>query len=90
MRQIKPSTFIVGFLIASLTALIVWYYQKSTSVEDGALDLLDRYAQTQTRVQELERQLSRSAIPEAVTTPSEPTERQDRPRPATGRSQTAQ
>ena len=40
----RRSTFLVGFLIASLTALIVWYYQKSTSAEEGALDLLDRYA----------------------------------------------
>ena len=88
MRQIKPSTFIIGFLIASLTALIVWYYQKSTSVEDGALDLLDRYAEAQARVQELEKQLTPSDIPEAITAPSEPTERQGRPRPATGRSQT--
>lgn len=41
----RRSTFLTGFLIASLTALIIWYYQKSTSAEEGALDLLDRYAE---------------------------------------------
>jgi hypothetical protein len=55
----RRSTFLIGFLIASLTALIVWYYQKSTSTEDGALDLLDRYAQSQARVSELEARLSK-------------------------------
>jgi hypothetical protein len=54
MRLFRRSTFLVGFLIAALTALIIWYYQKSTSAEDGALDLLDRYAQAQTRIRELE------------------------------------
>ena len=47
-------TFIIGFIIASLTALMIWYYQKSTSLEEGALDLLDRYAQSQARLGELE------------------------------------
>ncbi len=50
----RRSTFIIGFIIASLTALIVWYYQKSTSLEEGALDLLDRYAQAQARLSDLE------------------------------------
>ncbi len=54
MHSLRRSTFIIGFIIASLTALMVWYYQKSTSVEEGALDLLDRYAQTQARLSELE------------------------------------
>lgn len=57
MPNIQRSTFLIGFIIAALTALIVWYYQKSTSVEDGALDLLDRYAQAQSRVDELETEL---------------------------------
>lgn len=57
MNKIRPSTFLIGFIIASLVALIVWYYQKSTSAEDGALDLLDRYAQARARIGELEGQL---------------------------------
>jgi hypothetical protein len=60
MNKIRPSTFLIGFIIASLTALIVWYYQKSTSAEDGALDLLDRYGQARTRISELEKQLNQT------------------------------
>ncbi len=58
MQPIRRSTFLIGFIIASLTALIVWYYQKSTSTEDGALDLLDRFAESQARVRELEKRLA--------------------------------
>ncbi len=58
MNHIHRSTFVFGFIIASLIALIVWYYQKSTSVEDGALDLLGRYARSQARVSELEQRLA--------------------------------
>ncbi len=54
MRTIGRSTFLIGFLIALLMALIFWYYQKSTSAEDGALELLNRYADAEARVRELE------------------------------------
>jgi len=54
MSHLRRSTFIIGFVIASLTALMIWYYQKRASVEEGALDLLDRYAQAQARLGELE------------------------------------
>lgn len=64
MPGIRRSTFVIGFLIGALIAAIVWYYQKSTSAEDGALNLLDRLAQTQARVRDLEQQ---AAAPEVVT-----------------------
>lgn len=57
MRSLR-STFLIGFLIAALTALLVWYYQKSTTAEDGALDLLNRYADAEARVRELEEALA--------------------------------
>ena len=57
MQSIR-SMFLIGFLIAGLTALLVWYYQKSTTAEDGALDLLDRYADAEARVRELEEVLA--------------------------------
>ena len=53
MHSIR-SMFLIGFLIAGLSALLVWYYQKSTTAEDGALALLDRYADAEARVRELE------------------------------------
>lgn len=54
MVHIRRSTLLLIFIITSMSVLLVWYYQKSTSVEDGALDLLDRYAQAQARIDELE------------------------------------
>lgn len=57
MQSIR-SMFLIGFLIAALTALIVWYYQKSTTAEDGALALLDRFADSEARVRELEEALT--------------------------------
>ena len=63
MHSIR-SMFLIGFLIAALSALIVWYYQKSTTAEDGALALLDRYADSEARVRELEEAL-------ATATPAE-------------------
>ena len=45
MNKLKnPSTFVVSLVFGSLIALIVWYWYKATSAEDGALDLLDRMA----------------------------------------------
>lgn len=58
MVQVRRSTFVIGFLFAALTAIVIWYYQKATSAENGALDLLDRYATAQDHVQELEVQLA--------------------------------
>ena len=57
MRSLR-STFLIGFFIALLVAAIVWYYQKSTTTENGALDLLDRYAESQRRVDALEQALA--------------------------------
>lgn len=60
MHSIR-SMFLIGFLISALIALIVWYYQKSTTAEDGALALLDRYADSEARVRKLEEALAQAA-----------------------------
>lgn len=57
----KRSKFLIGLLIGALLGLIVWYYQKSTSAEDGALDLLDRLARAEQRARDLEHSLRQSA-----------------------------
>jgi predicted flap endonuclease-1-like 5' DNA nuclease len=44
-------------LIGAAVSLIIWYWQKSTSAEEGALAVLDRLAEAEARVRELERQL---------------------------------
>lgn len=54
MGKNKSSTFFTGFVIGTLIVMLVWYWQKSTSAEDGALDLLDRYAESQARLRKLE------------------------------------
>ncbi|MBW7958047.1 MAG: hypothetical protein LC131_10340 [Anaerolineae bacterium] len=58
MIHVRRSTFVIGFLFAMLTALMIWYYQKATSTEDGALDLLNRYATARAQIRELENQLA--------------------------------
>lgn len=50
MLKRNRSNFLVGLLIGSLLVLLFWYYQKSTSAEDGALALLDRLAEAQKRL----------------------------------------
>jgi predicted flap endonuclease-1-like 5' DNA nuclease len=52
--------FLVGLLIGGLIGSIYWYYQKSTSAEDGALTLLDRLAASQAKVRDLEAELRNS------------------------------
>lgn len=58
MIHLRRSTLTIALTIISLSVLILWYYQKSTSVEDGALDLLARYAQARVRISELESQIA--------------------------------
>lgn len=49
--------FLIGLLIGTAFALVVWYWQKSTSAEEGALAVLDRLAAAEARVRELEGEL---------------------------------
>lgn len=58
MKERKSSIFLFGFIIGVLGALLYWYWQKSTAAEDGALDLLDRLAAAEARLQELRAELT--------------------------------
>lgn len=49
----SKTNFLNGLLLGALFGLVVWYWQKSTSAEDGALDLLDRLAASEAKVREL-------------------------------------
>jgi predicted flap endonuclease-1-like 5' DNA nuclease len=53
----KLPKFLIGLLIGTAVGLIVWYWQKSTSAEEGALAVLDRLAAAEARVRELEGKL---------------------------------
>lgn len=69
MAHKRSSTFFVGFLIGTLVVLLVWYWQKATSAEDGALELLDRHAATEARLREMSGQ---PVTPASMRQPSEP------------------
>lgn len=64
----KFPKFLVGLLIGGLLGIILWYWQKSTSAEDGALSVLDRLAASEGRVRDLEARL-RMASTEFVAAP---------------------
>ena len=53
----KLPKFLAGLLIGTAIGLIIWYWQKSTSAEDGALAVLDRLASSEARVRDLESRL---------------------------------
>lgn len=59
MIHVQRTTLLIALIFIALSVLILWYYQKSTSAEDGALNLLDRYAQARARISELESQIAR-------------------------------
>ena len=52
MKQKKSAIFLIGLFVGGLVGLLFWYWQKSTSAEDGALDLLDRLAAAEKRVRQ--------------------------------------
>jgi predicted flap endonuclease-1-like 5' DNA nuclease len=58
MKQKHSFNFMVGLLIGGLVGLLFWYWQKSTSAEDGALTLLDKLAATEKRVRQLKSELA--------------------------------
>ncbi len=45
----NKTNFWLGLLFGILVGLIIWYWQKSTSAEEGALALLDKLADAETR-----------------------------------------
>ena len=67
MKEKHSFNFMIGLLIGGLVGLLFWYWQKSTSAEDGALSLLDKLAATEKRVRQLKMEMeSGEAAPEAL------------------------
>jgi predicted flap endonuclease-1-like 5' DNA nuclease len=67
MKQKHSFNFLIGLLIGGLCGLLFWYWQKSTSAEDGALALLDKLAATEKRVRQLKTELAQSdRLPDAL------------------------
>lgn len=68
MKKLKdPSTFAFGLIFGTLIGLLVWYWYKSTSAEDGALDLLDRMALADHKIRDLEHRLKTESIENYIT-----------------------
>jgi predicted flap endonuclease-1-like 5' DNA nuclease len=61
MKEKHSFNFMIGLLIGGLMGLLFWYWQKSTSAEDGALTLLDKLAATERRVRQLKLEMKSGA-----------------------------
>lgn len=53
MKNKQSHNFLIGLIIGTLIGVAIWYWQKSTSAEDGALDLLDRLANAERRMNQM-------------------------------------
>lgn len=68
MRKLKnPSTFGIGLVFGTLIGLLIWYWYKSTSAEDGALDLLDKMVAADSRIRDLESRLRPESVENYIT-----------------------
>lgn len=63
MSKKHLSNFIIGILLGVLAGLLFWYWQKSTTAEDGALDLLDRLADAEARLREAKKPAEKRSFP---------------------------
>ena len=45
MKEKQSTNFLIGFILGAFICAVVWYWQKSTAADEGALDLLDRMAE---------------------------------------------
>jgi hypothetical protein len=45
MKEKHSTNFLIGLIVGALICVVVWYWQKSTAADEGALDLLDRLAE---------------------------------------------
>ncbi|MFO7540620.1 MAG: helix-hairpin-helix domain-containing protein [Chloroflexota bacterium] len=50
MKKKHRTNFLLGAAFGALICVIVWYWQKSTAADEAALNLLDRLAETQTKL----------------------------------------
>ena len=53
MKEKQSHNFLIGLIIGTLIGVAIWYWQKSTSAEDGALDLLDRLASAERKLNQM-------------------------------------
>jgi len=72
MNNKITSRFLIGLLFGIMAGFVIWYWQKSTSAEDGALALLDRLVSAENKLRKLGEERSRgSEEPPQPTQPAE-------------------
>lgn len=71
MVENKRKSFWMGFFLALAGGVLVWYWQKSTSADEGALDLLDELAKVRANMREM--QSSEKMEETAVAPPAQST-----------------
>ncbi|MCA9977540.1 MAG: hypothetical protein KC413_17395 [Anaerolineales bacterium] len=54
MTKTKGSNFWLGFWLGAALCALIWYWQKSTSADEGALNLLDELANVQAKLHHIE------------------------------------
>lgn len=63
------SGFFSGLLIGLMIGLAVWYWQKSTVADDGAIALLDRLKMADDKVRQLRAELT-GQMPQGIVLPA--------------------
>jgi predicted flap endonuclease-1-like 5' DNA nuclease len=53
MKEKHSYNFLIGLILGTMACLIIWYWQKTTRAEDGALDLLDRLKVAETKLRQI-------------------------------------
>lgn len=85
MKEKQSHNFLIGLIIGTLIGVAIWYWQKSTSAEDGALDLLDRLANAERKMnqmradfgQKVQQQVGGNTAVAVLQSPPAPTEPDD-------------
>ncbi len=58
MQNKQRPSFLSGLLIGLMIGLGIWYWQKSTAADDGAIALLDRLKAADDKVRQLRNELT--------------------------------
>ncbi len=67
MKEKQSYNFLVGLILGTMACLIIWYWQKSTQAEDGALDLLDRLKAAELKLRDIRDGKKKQPEPELNT-----------------------
>jgi predicted flap endonuclease-1-like 5' DNA nuclease len=72
MKKKHSTNFLIGFILGALICVVVWYWQKSTAADEGALELLDRMAELDRKLRQPKTaQSPQPAIPVPVAQPDD-------------------